>query len=223
MRRSVPTAPPPCSAEPDRWFDRAHRTHALATCLECPARQWCAQEALRTRARWGMWAGIWIDGTPTDVSDRLHAIVDDTKVMQVVENRTPPTKYDGPRPALPFRSAPTRRPGSVTAAVLARSSGHCEIVSDDCRFTADVHLSRLPGGTAGTAASAAALYAACNRCAQAFGTAASAEARRLGYLVDSPAQLDRVPFYWRHARWVLFGRWGQLQETSVVEQTAHAS
>ena len=47
----------PCQQDPDRWFDRADRTHALAACLACPVRSWCARQALRDRASWGMWAG----------------------------------------------------------------------------------------------------------------------------------------------------------------------
>ena len=46
--QSPAAAPPPCHRDPDRWFDRADRTDALATCLACPVRRWCARQALRT-------------------------------------------------------------------------------------------------------------------------------------------------------------------------------
>jgi hypothetical protein len=164
-----------------------------------------------------MWAGIWLDGTRDDESARLRVLAahSTTAVHLDSETRSVATEYATPS-RTPPPLAPTRpvRPGSVTTAVLARSSGHCEIVADYCRFVADTHMSRLPVGSADWVPSAAALYAACNACCQVVRTATPSEARRRGYLVDSPAQLAKVPFHWRAARWVFFGQWGELHETS---------
>src|ERR1700712_5672769 len=129
MRLTAPTAPLPCSAEPERWFDRAHRTHALSTCLECPVRRWCAQEALRARAPWGMWAGIWIDGTFGVVPDLLQPIAADATISRPNSGKpSVATQSEVKRlPLRRLRTAPAVRPGSVNTAVVARSSGQCEI------------------------------------------------------------------------------------------------
>jgi hypothetical protein len=50
------SAPPPpsaalaCQRDPERWFDRRHRRDALAGCLVCPVRRWCARQAQAYRA-----------------------------------------------------------------------------------------------------------------------------------------------------------------------------
>ena len=84
-----PTAPPPCSTQPERWFHRAHRAHALVTCVQCPVRRWCAQEALLTKATWGLWAGIWIDGRLSEVAHYLDAIATDTPAIPTAPATTP--------------------------------------------------------------------------------------------------------------------------------------
>ncbi len=75
-RRSAP-APLACQLEPDRWFDRTHRTYTLQQCLACPARRWCAEQALRYKPISGMWAGIWIDGQFDRAARYLRAIAAD--------------------------------------------------------------------------------------------------------------------------------------------------
>jgi hypothetical protein len=227
---AVPSTPPPCRSEPNRWFDPAHRTHALAACLQCPARRWCAQEALRTRAAWGMWAGIWIDGTHTEVAHNLEAIATDAPAVPTapatpLQTWPPQPVRDTERRPL-SRTGPTRpgRPQSVAAAVLARSSGQCEVMAAECRLTADTQVSRLVGVMAGDAASAAVVYAACARCADAVSAAFDPmAARRLGYVVDSPTQAPDIPFYWRQCRWVLLGRAGQLLDARAAAEAARAS
>jgi hypothetical protein len=97
-------------------------------------------------------------------------------------------------------------------------------MTSECRLTADTHVSRTAGVTAGDAASAAALYAACARCTDALSAAFDPiTARRLGYVVDSPTQAPNVPFYWRQCRWVRFGRAGELLDAMTVADTARAS
>lgn len=219
-----PTTPPPCSAEPERWFDRAHRTSALATCIECPMRRRCAREALDTRARWGMWAGIWIDGCLDAVADLLHDVATTSSETPIVGVDDPGriSTTDSERAPLP-QTLPVR-PGSVATAVLARSSGHCEIVADGCRFTADARLSRLPGSSVDEAASAASVFASCTPCAERLNALDNwAEAHRLGYIVESSAQLAGRLFFWRGAHWVHLGQWGQLHEVVSGAESARAS
>ena len=221
-------APPPCSAEPERWFDRAHRAHALAACLQCPARRWCAREALLAEASWGMWAGIWIDGRLSQVAHYLDAIATDTPAIPTAPATTlqasPAAWTRAHRP--PFRTGPLRagRHLSVRAAVLARSSGQCEVMAAQCRLAADIQASRIPGAVASDATSAAMVYATCTRCADALhATIDPTSARRLGYRVDSPAHAPNVPFYWRQCRWVLLGRAGELLDATTVADIACAS
>lgn len=215
--------PPPCSAEPDRWFDRAHRTSALATCLQCPERRWCARQALDTRARFGMWAGIWIDGCPEDVADLLRDIATtgaSASTKGVVE-RSPVSRTDSDRAPLPRR--PVVPPGSVASAVLARSSGHCEVFADGCRVNAAARVSRLASSSVDEATSAASVFAACAPCAQRLNQPEGRpDARRLGHLVDSVNQLPSVPFCWRGTRWVYLGPHGELHEVDSGAESAHA-
>jgi hypothetical protein len=227
----VATTPPPCRVEPDRWFDRAHRTHALSACLACPARRWCAREALRIEPSWGMWAGIWIDGRLADAVQYLQAIASDTPVAAVAPaGAIPPTPppppeqhaVRGPMPQTCLtRSVPR---WSVASAVLARSSGQCEVMADGCRLIADARVSRMAGASADDAVSAAAVYASCARCAETVRTTVEpSRARRLGYLLDSPAHAPEVPFYWRGCRWVLLDGAGRLLEITPAAETARAS
>ena len=65
----------PCQRDPERWLDRRDRTYALEGCLlHCPARARCAAEALRVKARFGMWAGIWIDNNLAEMAPYLTVI-----------------------------------------------------------------------------------------------------------------------------------------------------
>ena len=226
---TTPTAaPPPCSAEPERWFDRAHRAHALAACLQCPARRWCAREALLAEASWGMWAGIWIDGRLSPVAHYLDAIATDTQATPSAPastlEKSPParTRTHSALPQTGQLRAGQRL--SVRAAVLARSSGQCEVMAAECRLAADTQASRIAGAVTTDATSAAMVYAACTRCADAVRAMIDpTSARRLGYRVDSPNHAPNVPFYWRQCRWVLFGRAGELLDATTVVDTACAS
>lgn len=126
------------------------------------------------------------------------------------------------QPPLPRRVS--LRSVSVSATVLARSSGHCEVVAYGCRFTADLQLSRIIGSTAAEETSASTVYAACRSCAQILEGVDGREAIcRLGFLIDSPTEAGSVPVYWRGTRWVLLGRAGELHETRTRQQSAWAS
>jgi hypothetical protein len=223
------TTPPPCSAEPERWFDQAHRTHALAACLQCPARRWCAQEALQVGASWGMWAGIWIEGRRTEVAHYLRAIATDGTIginggAVAIEAPAPPATAESNRSPLPHtRPLQAGGSGSVSAVVLGRSSGHCEVVSERCRLTADTHVSRVLGWSPREASSAAEVIVACTPCAESMAALNRHEARRLGYVIDSSPQAPNVPLYWRGARWVLLGRLGQLHDAGWAVDAARAS
>ena len=221
------SSPPPCSGAPERWFDRTHRLHALAACLQCPARRWCAQEALRTKAAWGMWAGIWIDGRLDEVAHYLDAIATDarsfpTRGLQTGGEACAPPQERVRMSLPPVAPIGGSRPGSVSAAVLARSSGHCEVMDAECRVAAETHICRIAGRVAGDPTSAATVYAACAGCADRV-TRNPMSARRLGYVVDSVAQATNAPFYWRQCRWVLLGRAGQLFGTSPAAEATRAS
>jgi len=193
----------PCQREPDRWFDRASRTHALSGCLSCPVRPRCAREALTARARWGMWAGIWIDGNLTDVAHYLRAIA---------ENKPKATPPPAPNALPAYRIPPLRgavqlvAPAgqhSAAAAITARSSGHCEIMAPNCSLRLDSVASRIHNRAITPRSDQASGYAVCWQCHSSVARMDSQLARKLGYRVDSESEAVRVPFYWRQTHWVL--------------------
>ena len=203
-----------CRLDPDRWFDRADRTHALAACLACPARSWCAREALSAKASWGMWAGIWIDGTLADAARYLRAIAEDS------QSPTPPP------PATIHRIDPPRQPvviprpanHSVAAVITARSSGHCEILAAGCRLALDTIASRID--RCREPADAAGSYAVCRNCWAAVTRMEPQLRRRLGYTIDSLAAATSVPFYWRQSHWMRLDPAGGAAPCSPAEQIA---
>jgi hypothetical protein len=202
-----------CHRDPERWFDRRSRGDTLAGCLRCAARRWCAQEALRWRASYGMWAGVWIDGRHDDALPYLQAIaVDDPAPI------AGPAVAAGSTSHQPVAPAPLRRPSaavpsrSLSAAVLARSSGHCEVFAESCRYTFDRLVSRCRGEPAIENPSPAQLFGACGACAEIVACLDRPLAVRLGYVVDSGRDPAFVPFHWRGSRWVLLDRDGWLTE-----------
>jgi hypothetical protein len=209
---------------PERWLDRSDRTFALATCLQCPIRQWCAQEALRVRACWGMWAGIWIDGRLSPVAPHLRAIAAEPSNgrLAMIEPLPIVEAADVRRPLPRRRRSP--RFLSVRAAVLARCSGHCEILGDRCALSAEAHVSRVKGLPAERMSSATAVFAVCRACAVTLSNAVDPpQARRLGFEVDSVSQARGTPFFWRSCRWVWFGEMGQLEDVGGTVDAARAS
>ena len=205
-----------CRLEPDRWFDRADRTHALAACLACPARSWCAREALSAKASWGMWAGIWIEDNHADAAHYLRAIAEDRP------SATPPP------PATIHRIRPPRQPvviprpanHSVAAVITTRSSGHCEIMAPDCRLGLEAIASRSRGRCWQELPDAAAGYAVCRNCRAAVTRMEPQLRRRLGYTVDSPAATATVPFYWRQSHWMRLDPAGGAAPCPPAEQIA---
>lgn len=227
-RRPTPAAPPPCDGQAERWLDRSDRTHALKTCLHCPIRRWCAQEALRVRASWGMWAGVWIDGQLSDVAAHLSAIAADAPASAPSPPNPPASSTDsadGPTRPLPRSTwTPPARSARPPALVLARSSGHCEVFGERCQLGADRQLSRVPGVPAARSSTPAAVYAACPTCAATVADPAHRDdARRLGYLVESLGHAASAPFLWRGSRWVHFGSAGELRDLDTAAHCSRAS
>jgi Transcription factor WhiB len=189
---------PACAADPERWFDKTRATHALRACLGCPIRAWCAGEAIRVRATFGMWAGIFIDDNLPNVTPLLHDIAHprDREIVdlphpgrqeQLSERETPP---------------PSRRVNAVLSAVAARSSGHCEIMTQHCRLTLDNLGSRVPGRDPWAAQRASDVYAVCRPCAATLDAAQPQFVERLGIVVRPPYEPAYTRFFWRQARWV---------------------
>ena len=206
----------PCQRDPDRWFDRTDRTHALAGCLSCPARSWCAREALTAEASFGMWAGIWIDRGLADVANYLQAIAESAPPT------TPPPAPKIHRMNAPRRPRVIRPPAThTTAAVItARSSGHCEIMASGCRLTLDAIVSRLGGRPCDELPDAAAGYAICRTCQATVTRMEPRLSHQLGYLIDSPATAVTAAFYWRQSRWMLLDSAGGAAPCSLAQRSA---
>jgi hypothetical protein len=169
-----------------------------------------------------MWAGIWIEGRHDDAVPYLQAIAaGDAAPSEARPAVTPMTTSPGaPAPAplrRPSASLPSR---SVPATVLARSSGHCEIFAENCRYTFDRLLSRCRSQPAIENPGPAELFAACTVCAEMVAGLEPQLATRLGYVVDAGRDPACVPFHWRGSRWVLLGRDGWLTEIGEDAQTA---
>jgi hypothetical protein len=219
--------PPPaskslaCQRDPQRWFDRGSRADTLAQCLQCAARPWCAQEALKCHASYGMWAGVWIDGRHNAALPYLHAIAaDDSRPTDAPAAVTSIPSHVPPVLA-PLRRPPARTPArSAPAAVLARSSGHCEVFTESCRYTFDRLVSRCRSEPPVESGSPARLFAACMVCAEIVICLDPQLATRAGYVVDTGRDPASVPFHWRGSRWVLLDRDGWLTEMREDAQTA---
>lgn len=221
-RRTGPVGILACQQDPERWFDRAHRTFTLAKCLECPLRRGCARQALKHRPSHGMWAGIWIDGRLEAVSGYLRAIAESAQPVEAtgasapVVDLTPPPLSVRPDPPLE-RMLPdvvAAQRGSLGAQVLARASGHCEIMAPGCRLSGDGYSYRTPETLPGTAVDATQVYLRCDQCAQTVSGIDTSIARRLGYVVSEQRRTD-VPFFWRQSRWVCFTADGRLHDADA--------
>jgi len=220
-------APPPpkvlgCQRDPERWFDPHDRHDALAGCLACGARRWCAREALSCAASWGMWAGVWIDGRHAEAAPYLKAIA--TKDSSPADR--PPSIAGGSTDPDPPPPAPLRRPRaahparSVNAAVLARSSGHCEVLAQGCQYGFDSLQHRSPGRAVPENCSPAEVFATCRECADIVAGLQPQLATRSGYRVNPGRDPAVVPFLWRATRWVLLDRDGWLTELRDDAQSA---
>jgi Transcription factor WhiB len=224
MSHSPPPSPSTsfaCQRDPERWFDRRSRADTLAQCLQCAARPWCAQQALKCRASYGMWAGVWIDEERHNrAAPYLQAIAADDAAPLPRPAAVAITSHDPPAPT------PLRRPSapipsrSMSAAVLARSCGHCEVFTDSCRYTFDRLVSRCRSEPAIENRCPAQLFAACRACAEIVAGLEPELATRLGYLVEAGRDPASVPFHWRGSRWVLLDRDGWLTEMRQDAQSA---
>lgn len=219
--------PPPsptalaCQRDPECWFDRGQRRAALAQCLVCPARRQCAREALSWQADWGMWAGVWIEGHHHDAALYLNAIANDDAAQADSPAPTVGATSDRPEPPAPLDRPVAARPrSSATTMLLARSSGHCEVFAEGCRFTFDRVVNRCPADGSTENPCAAALFAACGSCADIVARLEPQLATRSGYVVAAGRDPAPVPFLWRGSRWVLLDRDGWLTEISDAARSA---
>lgn len=218
-----PSSAVACQTDPERWFDGLNRAYALERCLACPLRSPCAAEALAANARFGMWAGIWIDDNLADVAHYLHAIAQGPQggpehlVGDAESHRAPPRSPAPTVVSLPRATKPT--PGgcagmhlqglSPWVGVEVRSSGHCEVMMPGCRYSLDEICCRVPDLPWRRAGDASALYAACSRCSTAVSNLNAKLCAQLGYVVGN-GRLQTTPFYWRQARWVLLDPAGHM-------------
>lgn len=191
---------PACATEPERWFDKSDTMHALRHCLACPMRQWCAAEAVRVKASFGMWAGIFISHNPAEVAPQLLAIARMADAPVSEASQLPAAEA----PKRPLAAIPTTpgRQNTVLRTVAARSSGHCEIMTRDCRLTFDTLGSRVADQDPWTAHRASDVYAVCRPCAAAIDNAEPHFVKRLGYIVAAPYEPAYTRFLWRQAHWV---------------------
>jgi hypothetical protein len=219
----------PCQLDPERWFDPHDRTDAVGDCRSCPARRWCAREALQCRASWGLWAGVWIDGRHEDAVPHLQAVATGAlarsaalaAVFSDEESEDIADTDDPGRVSEPLhRPHGSSRPRSAQTAVLARSSGHCEVFGEGCRYTYERLVSRRLAMPRDETVTAPALFAACSVCADMVAALDPKLAAQFGYLVDAKRDPANVPFHWRRSRWVLLDRGGWLTEISDDAQTA---
>jgi hypothetical protein len=206
----------PCQRDPDRWFDRRNRTHALTGCLACPARSWCARQALSDHATAGMWAGIWIDGDLAEAAPYLQAIADAAPPLATPAARRL-CRTEPPR--LPTVIRPPAEHTAV-AAITARSSGHCEIMAADCLLTLDALASRIRGGCWRESRDAAAGYAVCQSCLAAVARMEPRLSHQLGYIVANSSNAAAVPFYWRQKHWMRFDSAGGAAPCMVAQRSA---
>ncbi|WP_204805996.1 WhiB family transcriptional regulator [Mycobacterium riyadhense] len=224
-----------CQSDPERWFTPASRSDALELCLQCPRRSWCAAEALSSRASYGMWAGIWIDNNLADVAPYLHTIADLadqtfaprepaptalTLVAALPENPAAALKAG---PPLDVATTDESRRKTVMTIIMARSSGHCEVMTRQCRYTLDTLGSRIPERSGWDVADASAAYAACRPCLEVMKTTDPRLARRLGFVVDAPRRPGFVPLYWRQARWVYLDGSPTIQNAHPTDPTCQHS
>lgn len=204
-----------CQRDPEQWFIGAHHDAAVRACLQCPRKRWCASQALETRASFGMWAGIWVDDNLADVAPRLQAIVEQPAVLAAV----PAIEASGAREAIAQRppleaTGVDDRRRAVVRVITARSSGHCEVMTQGCRYSFDTLGSRLSNVAGADTLDAACAYAACTPCQQALESTNPGLLRSLGYLVKPPARAAGTAFYWRQARWVYLDGGPAIQSTS---------
>lgn len=221
VRRPQGHIPLACHVDPDRWFDPTARAASLAACLGCPFRRWCAREALKWEPDWGMWAAVWINGDFDAVAHFFTAIATDTPL---------PRAHAVDMTNVPDRPSPIPIPGSPTGVscgpparstpkvlVLARASGHCEIMSAGCTLSADTISSRLEDQASGDAST---LFAVCRQCANTLEQLDAHMAARVGYRVANSQVARAFPFLWRQTHRVLLGRDGSMRR---VEDAAAAT
>lgn len=207
---------PACQSDPEQWFDAAARTTCLRHCLACPYRRRCAQLALQYRPSGGMWAGIWI---PDRAFSRAAADLERVAAQPPTIRPCPPPPAAQPPDTQHLPTGVTVRPNAPTSAraiVLARSTGHCEIMSSGCSLAADTIQRRT--GTEHSC-DAATSFAACRRCAQLIADMDPQIAQRLGYRITDARAATSIPFFWRQSHRLIFDSSGGLHPVPVRTNT----
>lgn len=192
-------AAPACAEDPDCWFDPAERAHCLEWCLGCPVRSRCAAQALSAEPVYGMWAGVWIDGDFHQARTLLESIAAGSSPLRRdrLASAGAPRRCTPPPPSGADEVVLQRR-RDTHATVLARSNGHCEIMTAVCRFTAETTGSRVAGRELLYASES---YAVCRPCRQVVAGMEGRLARALGYVVDDAYEPSFTRFYWRQRQW----------------------
>jgi hypothetical protein len=198
-----------CEKDPEQWFDPRRRRDSLLGCLRCPVRKECAAVALKMRPTAGMWAGIWMSGDSGAAQHYLRALAEDTDVAAV------PALHAQPVTAPPERQI-DREPPEVTSTapelILARASGHCEIMAPGCNLTLDIVCSRYARAGRRDAEDPASAYGACRFCKCMLADMEPRIAMRLGYLVRADHAARDVPLFWRQHRWLFLTSTGHLDD-----------
>ena len=214
-----------CQRNPELWFDRAHRRPALEKCLACPRRSWCARQALSIHPAFGMWAGIWVDHNLDEVAHYLRAIAEDAPVDTA--SPEPPNNPQPPRSASVAATFEPARgsagdgttadgsPRSVSSLILARASGHCEIMTGDCSYRLDFICSRKTGRAQNNLPNPAWGYGTCRYCDFVLQNTDHQILYRLGYLVAPPTPFENAAFYWRQTQHVHLDLHGRVVDFEV--------
>ena len=194
-------------------------THSTAA-RDARPRAWCAREALHASASWGMWAGIWIDGTaePDAVPYlRAHCAHWPSTSAGVFAARPRPRR-PAARRHCPDRSrlwrssdAPRRQSSLPARRVIARSS------TSGCRLTVrSATVGRVGRYRGGPESPHRNYSAACGPlCGMVAALAPEARASNSA-TVATPAAAWHTPVRWRQVRWVLLGSRGELTECGLA-------
>lgn len=224
MNRKIDAFPPstPCLQHPGDWVDPKRRALTRRQCLSCPSRGGCAAAALRNRASYGMWAGVWIDGDFAEKHHLLKLTHAGTSPSAIAESAAPQSNPPHLAPPAPARTPQrTRRSRvgklrtdspvpAVAALITARCSGHCEIMAPACTYQQSAIFSRRRRAARTTLSSPADAVAACHNCIDLIEHTDTPTALDLGYIVDPRSCTSTTAMLWRQHRWTYLDAQGRL-------------
>ncbi|KAA1244169.1 hypothetical protein F0Q45_25100 [Mycobacterium simiae] len=214
---TAPPPPTPCLSHPGDWVDPARKAFTRRQCLSCPSLGGCAEDALRQRPSYGMWAGVWVNG---DFAAKRPLLIG--RRSQGSRPPKSPDPQPDPPPSPPIAPAVgtlvTAPPAPVVAALItARASANCEIMAPACTYRQSAIFTRRRRPPRTALASPADALAACANCIELIEHTDLPTARDLGYLVDPRTTTSSVPVLWRQHRWVYLDTRGRLHPTSGPE------